>query len=87
MKEKILRQESGRVVSSSRDKTITVLIERKVKHPMYKKILRRSTKIHAHDENNESGNGDFVTIQECRPFSKSKSWKLVSVLEKSKEID
>ena len=54
MKEKIIRQESGRVISSSRDKTITVLIERKVKHPMYKKILRRSSKIHAHDENNES---------------------------------
>ena len=57
MKDKVIRQESGRVLSSSRDKTITVLIERKVKHPMYKKILRRSTKIHAHDENNESGKG------------------------------
>ena len=74
MKEKIIRQESGRVISSSRDKTITVLIERKVKHPMYKKILRRSSKIHAHDENNESTAGDLVTIQECRPISKSKSW-------------
>ncbi len=87
MKDKILRQESGRVLSSSRDKTITVLIERKVKHPMYKKILRRSTKIHAHDENNESGKGDLVTIQECRPVSKTKSWKLINVIEKTKEID
>ena len=87
MKEKIIRQESGRVLSSSRDKTITVLIERKVKHPMYKKILRRSTKIHAHDENNESGKGDLVTIQECRPISKTKSWKLINVIEKTKEID
>tara|TARA_X000000368_G_scaffold370137_1_gene319080 strand:- start:1906 stop:2169 length:264 start_codon:yes stop_codon:yes gene_type:complete len=87
MKDKIIRQELGRVLSSSRDKTITVLVERKVKHPMYKKILRRSTKIHAHDENNESGKGDLVTIQECRPVSKTKSWKLINVLEKTKEID
>ena len=87
MKEKIIRQESGRVISSSRDKTITVLIERKVKHPMYKKILRRSTKIHAHDESNESTTGDLVTIQECRPISKSKSWKLVNVIEKNIEIN
>ena len=87
MKEKIIRQESGRVMSSSRDKTITVLIERKVKHPMYKKILRRSSKIHAHDENNESTAGDLVTIQECRPISKSKSWKLVNVIEKNIEIN
>ena len=87
MKDKIIRQESGRVLSSSRDKTITVLIERKVKHPMYKKILRRSTKIHAHDDNNESGKGDLVTIQECRPISKTKSWKLINVIEKTKEID
>ena len=87
MKDKVIRQESGRVLSSSRYKTITVLIERKVKHPMYKKILRRSTKIHAHDENNESGKGDLVTIQECRPVSKTKSWKLINVIEKTKEID
>ena len=87
MKEKIIRQESGRVISSSRDKTITVLIERKVKHPMYKKILRRSSKIHAHDENNDSTAGDLVTIQECRPISKSKSWKLVNVIEKNIEIN
>ena len=87
MTDKVIRQESGRVLSSSRDKTITVLIERKVKHPMYKKILRRSTKIHAHDENNESGKGDLVTIQECRPVSKTKSWKLINVIEKTKEID
>ena len=87
MKEKIIRQESGRVISSSRDKTITVLIERKVKHTMYKKILRRYSKIHAHDEHNESTAGDLVTIQECRPISKSKSWKLVNVIEKNIEIN
>ena len=87
MKEKIIRQESGRVISSSRDKTITVLIERKVKHPMYKKILRRSSKIHAHDENNESTAGDLVTIQESKPFSKTKSWKLVNVDKKVKELE
>ena len=78
MKDKVIRQESGRVLSSSRDKTITVLIERKVKHPMYKKILRRSTKIHAHDEGNTAKIGDVVTVQECKPYSKSKTWKLLS---------
>ena len=54
---------------------------------MYKKILRRSTKIHAHDENNESQTGDLVTIQECRPLSKTKSWKLINVIEKNKALD
>ena len=87
MKEKITRRETGVVVSSSRDKTITVLIERIVKHPRYKKILKRSTKLHAHDENNECQQGDLVLIEECRPISKSKSWKLFSVEKRSQKID
>ena len=87
MKEKITRRETGMVISSSRDKTITVLIERIVKHPKYKKILKRSTKLHAHDENNECQQGDLVRIEECRPISKTKSWKLFSVEKRSQKID
>tara|TARA_B100001013_G_C24523480_1_gene407894 strand:- start:468 stop:719 length:252 start_codon:yes stop_codon:yes gene_type:complete len=83
MKQKITRQESGIVVSSSRDKTVTVLIERNVKHPLYKKILRRSTKLQAHDEANECKDGDMVKIEECSPLSKTKSWKLVSIEKKN----
>ena len=85
MKDKITRQQTGKVISSSRDKTVTVLIERKVKHPLYKKFIRRSTKLHAHDEANECKDGDLVKIEECRPLSKTKSWKLVSV-EKKNEL-
>ena len=77
MKEKIIRQESGKVVSSSRDKTITVLIERKVKHPIYGKVIKRATKVHAHDENNIASVGDIVSVKECRPISKLKTWVLV----------
>ena len=87
MIEQIKRQKTGVVVSSSRDKTITVVVERKVKHPLYKKILRRSTKLHAHDEANECSDGDLVTIQESKPFSKTKSWKLVNVDKKVKELE
>ena len=87
MKEKITRRETGMVISSSRDKTITVLIERTIKHPKYKKILKRSTKLHAHDENNECQQGDLVRIEECRPISKTKSWKLFSVEKRSQKID
>ena len=82
MNKPITRQRTGLVISSSRDKTITVLIERKVKHALYKKILKRSTKLQAHDEANECSDGDIVTIQESKPFSKTKSWKLVSVNQK-----
>ena len=70
---------SGRVVSDKMNKTITVLIERTVKHPMYGKYLKRSSKIKAHDESNECKAGDEVTIQETRPYSKTKSWKLISI--------
>ena len=72
------RQLTGVVVSDKADKTITVKIERKVKHPTYSKIMKRSTKVHAHDEENMAKVGDVVTVQECRPYSKSKTWKLLS---------
>ena len=86
MTEKNKRKMTGLVISSKRDKTITVLIERKVKHPIYKKIIRKSTKLHAHDESNDCSEGDMVTIQEIKPISKTKSWKLVGIEEKVKEI-
>ena len=68
---------SGVVTSDKADKTITVKIERKVKHPLYGKVMKRATKVHAHDENNSAAIGDQVTVKECRPFSKSKTWILV----------
>lgn len=77
------RTVTGRVVSDKMNKTITVLIERRVKHPVYGKFVRKSTKLHAHDENNECKEGDLVTIAECRPISKSKAWRLVEVVEKA----
>lgn len=80
------RSLSGRVVSNKMHKTVTVLIDRKIRHPLYHKYIRRRTKLHAHDENNEGGQGDLVLIQECRPFSKTKSWRLVKVLEKAPEV-
>ena len=70
---------TGKVVSVKADKTITVLVERKVKHPVYGKFVRRSTKFHAHDEANTCNDGDTVTIEECRPLSKTKCWRLVKV--------
>ena len=78
---------TGKVVSNSRNKTIAVLVERKVRHPIYKKYIKRSTKIHAHDENNECGLGDVVRVSESKPFSKTKNWALVEVVEKSVSID
>ena len=81
--EKKLRTVSGKVLSNKMDKTATVLIERKVKHPLYGKYVKRSTKLHVHDENNECGIGDTVTITECRPMSKTKSWALVEVVSKA----
>ena len=79
------RTVAGRVLSSKMDKTITVAIERQVAHPIYGKFIRRRTKLHAHDEGNECKEGDLVLIQECRPLSKTKSWRLVKVLEKAVE--
>ena len=79
---KITRTFQGSVLSAKMDKTITVLVVRQVKHPLYKKYIRRSTKVHAHDEQNECREGDKVMIEECRPLSKNKSWRLVKVLDR-----
>ena len=70
----------GIVVSNKMDKTITVKIERKVKHPIYGKYIKRTTKVHAHDESNVSQEGDTVIVEQCRPISKSKTWRLVEVI-------
>ena len=83
MSEKVLRIQTGSVVSDKMDKSAVVLIERKVKHPIYGKFVKKSTKLHIHDENNECGVGDTVQISECRPISKTKSWTLVMVVEKA----
>jgi small subunit ribosomal protein S17 len=69
---------TGVVISDKADKTITVKVERKVRHPLYGKIMKRTTKVHAHDENNAASSGDIVTVKECRPISKSKTWVLVT---------
>jgi small subunit ribosomal protein S17 len=79
--QKVKRTLTGKVVSNKMDKSITVLIERRVKHPVYGKYLTKSTKFHAHDENNVCKEGDVVTIAETRPISKTKSWTLVEVVE------
>ncbi len=79
-KSEVRRTVTGKVVSNRMDKTATVLIERKVKHPVYGKYIRRSTKLHVHDAENACQEGDTVTIEECRPLSKSKSWRLVEVV-------
>ena len=73
----------GQVVSDSMDKSITVTVERRVKHPVYGKFMRRSTKVHAHDETNECHVGDTVMVEQCRPLSKTKTWRLVKVLERA----
>jgi small subunit ribosomal protein S17 len=77
---------SGKVVSDKMDKTITVLVERKVKHPLYGKIMVRSKKYHVHDESNEFHPGDMVVIEECRPLSKTKAWRVVKLMEKSSQV-
>ena len=74
---------TGRVVSDKMDKTVSVAVERLIKHPMYGKYIRRTTKVPAHDANNECKLGDRVTISECRPMSKSKSWAVVNVVERA----
>jgi small subunit ribosomal protein S17 len=79
------RRLTGRVVSDKMDKTVTVLVERKVKHALYGKYVTRSRKYHAHDENNEFHPGDLVMIEECRPLSRTKAWKVVRLLEKARE--
>ncbi len=77
---KAKRSIQGEVVSDKMEKTITVYVERKVPHPVYGKYIKRSTKLHVHDENNEAKIGDTVMIQETRPYSKSKTWALVKVI-------
>lgn len=76
----------GKVVSDKMDKTITVMVERRVKHPLYGKYITRSTKLHAHDEKNECEIGDTVSISESRPLSKTKTWMLQTVIEKAVRI-
>jgi small subunit ribosomal protein S17 len=81
-----VRTVTGKVVSDKMDKTITVLVERRVKHPVYGKYMTRSTRLHAHDENNECNAGDVVTIKETRPYSRSKTWALVSVDQQAPQV-
>lgn len=76
----------GQVASNKMDKTISVVIERRVEHPLYRKYVRKSTKLLAHDENNECGEGDTVAIEECRPISKNKSWRLQRVIERASRV-
>ncbi len=83
MSEAKVRTLQGRVISDKMEKSITVLIERRVKHPMYGKFITRSTKLKAHDETNQCNAGDIVTIRECAPISKSKNWTLVDVVTKA----
>jgi small subunit ribosomal protein S17 len=77
---------TGEVVSNKMDKTISVLVSRKVKHPLYEKYIRRSTKFMAHDENSECNEGDLVVIEASKPISKNKTWKLKKVVTKTQEI-
>ena len=84
MSETKIRTVQGTVVSDKMDKTAVIAIVRQVKHPIYGKFIKRTTKLHAHDESNQCGMGDTVTIRECRPISKNKSWTLVDVIEKAK---
>ena len=84
--EKRTRVATGKVVSNKMDKTVTVLLERRVKHPVYGKYITRSSKIHAHDEYNQCNIGDTVTVAETRPISRSKSWKLLEIVESAVQV-
>ncbi len=86
LEKKIVRTLNGRVVSNKADKTISVLVERFEKHPLYGKYIKRSSKIAAHDENNDCQMGDMVTISECRPLSKSKAYRLVEISERAIQV-
>ena len=74
------RTVEGRVVSNKMNKSVTILVERQVKHPLYGKYIRRSTKLHAHDEENACNEGDVVRVSECRPLSKTKNWRVVEIV-------
>lgn len=80
--ERKIRTITGRVVSNKMDKSISVVVERRVQHPVYKKYVRKSSRFHAHDEENQCQVDDIVSIQECRPLSKTKFWRLVEILER-----
>lgn len=84
--EKVVRTLVGRVVSDKMDKTVTVLVERNVKHPLYGKVMRRSKKFHAHDEMNECREGDVVVIVEGRPISRTKAWRVSKIVEKARQV-
>ena len=84
MERNLRKTRVGKVVSNATDKTIVVAIEDNVKHPVYGKIIKRTLKVHAHDENNACGIGDKVEIMECRPLSKDKNWRVVNIIEKAK---
>jgi len=84
--ENVTRALTGTVVSDKMNKTVTVLVERKVKHPLYGKIIRLSKKYHAHDENNEFKLGDVVVIEECRPISRTKAWRVARLVEKARLV-
>jgi small subunit ribosomal protein S17 len=80
------RQLAGRVVSDKMQKTVTVLVERRVKHPLYGKFMTRSSRFHAHDEARECKEGDLVLIEECRPIAKTKTWRVIQLVEKAKIV-
>jgi small subunit ribosomal protein S17 len=82
----ILQTLTGRVVSDKMDKTVTVLVERRVKHPLYGKVVTRSSKYHAHDENNEYKEGDLVEIEACRKLAKTKAYRVTRLIEKAKTV-
>jgi small subunit ribosomal protein S17 len=84
--EKLSRTLIGKVVGDKMNKTVTVLVERRVKHPLYGKIMVRSKKYHAHDESNQFRPGDTVIIEECRPFSKTKAWRVAKLIEKALQL-
>ena len=81
--ESVKRTRTGRVTSNKADKTVTVMLERQVKHPLYGKYIKRTTKVHAHDKDNSCTEGDLVRISECRPLSKTKSWRVVEIVERA----
>ena len=85
-KKPITRTLTGTVVSNKMDKTIAVYVERKVKHPVYGKFIKRSTKVHAHDPKNECQIGDEVLVRECRPLSKTKTWELLEIKQRSEKV-
>jgi len=82
----LIQTQIGRVVSDKMNKTVTVLVERRVKHPLYGKVVRRSRKYHAHDENNEYKEGDLVEIEACRKLAKTKAWRVLRLVEKAKTV-